>query len=260
MPAPSNIINLNHIYVIERSIAIAKIDHPKVLDYGCRRGHMVAAARERSLNYYGVDPYFERGDQWRSHLMPNAEGFCDRIVEGRIPHDDDSFDVVVSSQAFEHVQDAEAALIEIRRVLKPGGAFLAIFLSKNIRHEVHAKIYFVHWLNCSLVFQKLYSRAGLHLGFGFENGRKKLDASGWTEKTQKYLKTSIVYRGKSEIYKLWSSVFGAEPKSNSLEFFKFRIHNTGFKKIAFLVDVPGVSAVCRWIAVKRLSCPLIVWT
>jgi ubiquinone/menaquinone biosynthesis C-methylase UbiE len=40
---------------------------------------------------------------------------------GRIPHGAESFDVVVSTQVFEYVDDVPGALDEIRRVLRPAG-------------------------------------------------------------------------------------------------------------------------------------------
>lgn len=40
---------------------------------------------------------------------------------GRIPHGGESFDVVVSTQVFEYVEDVAGALDEIRRVLRPAG-------------------------------------------------------------------------------------------------------------------------------------------
>jgi arsenite methyltransferase len=40
---------------------------------------------------------------------------------GRIPHGAESFDVVVSTQVFEYIDDVPGALDEIRRVLRPAG-------------------------------------------------------------------------------------------------------------------------------------------
>jgi arsenite methyltransferase len=40
---------------------------------------------------------------------------------GRIPHGAESFDVVVSTQVFEYVDDVAGALDEVRRVLRPAG-------------------------------------------------------------------------------------------------------------------------------------------
>jgi SAM-dependent methyltransferase len=51
-----------------------------------------------------------------------------------IPYDDNSFDVVVSANVLEHVQDPDAVFAEIHRVLKPGGFF--VFQTPNRRHYV----------------------------------------------------------------------------------------------------------------------------
>lgn len=48
-----------------------------------------------------------------------------------IPYADDSFDVVIANMMLYHVPDIAKALKEIRRVLKPGGRFLAATFGEN---------------------------------------------------------------------------------------------------------------------------------
>ena len=43
-----------------------------------------------------------------------------------LPHDDETFDAVVSTQVYEYVPDMPAALAEARRVLRPGGRLLIL--------------------------------------------------------------------------------------------------------------------------------------
>jgi len=45
-------------------------------------------------------------------------------VAGRLPFRDASFDAVVACLVFEHIDDVDAALGEVARVLEPGGRFL----------------------------------------------------------------------------------------------------------------------------------------
>ena len=54
------------------------------------------------------------------HLDEGREGFGEKI-----PWDDSSFDVVVSDNVLEHLDDPESVFREVRRVLRPGGVFLA---------------------------------------------------------------------------------------------------------------------------------------
>lgn len=44
----------------------------------------------------------------------------------KLPFDDNSFDCVIAVAILEHVQDLEAVLSEVERVLEPGGRFLAL--------------------------------------------------------------------------------------------------------------------------------------
>jgi SAM-dependent methyltransferase len=53
-----------------------------------------------------------------------------------IPYPDGTFDVVVSANVLEHVEDPHAVFSEIHRVLRPGGVFL--FQTPNKRHYVPA--------------------------------------------------------------------------------------------------------------------------
>jgi SAM-dependent methyltransferase len=55
-------------------------------------------------------------------------------ADGRIPFDDESFDVVVSAYVLEHVPEPTKVFSEVARVLRPGGAF--VFLTPNRRHYV----------------------------------------------------------------------------------------------------------------------------
>ncbi len=56
----------------------------------------------------------------------------------RIPAEDESFDLVVTWSAFEHVADPEALLREIRRVLSADGAlFLQLWPFYNSEHGTH---------------------------------------------------------------------------------------------------------------------------
>lgn len=51
----------------------------------------------------------------------------------RIPFDDNTFDVVFSSNVLEHVQEFDALVSEMRRVLRPGGTMVHIVPSSSWR-------------------------------------------------------------------------------------------------------------------------------
>jgi len=59
----------------------------------------------------------------------------------KLPLEDDAFDVVVSFETIEHIQEGDAALREFHRVLRPGGVLLlsspnrGVYLAGNEHHE-----------------------------------------------------------------------------------------------------------------------------
>lgn len=110
----------------------------RVLDVGCGRGAvlLLAAQRLSSGKATGID-LWQVQDQSGNALEAtqrnaSAEGVSERVElhtgdMRKLPFDDASFDVIVSSLAIHNVPDAEGraqSVKEIARVLKPGGRVL----------------------------------------------------------------------------------------------------------------------------------------
>lgn len=86
-----------------------------VLDVGC--GSKPYRALFRTKSYIGIDVEVSGHD----HANSEIDEFFDGI---NIPFPDNSFDLVFSSQVFEHVEHHEELLDEIHRVLAPGGKLI----------------------------------------------------------------------------------------------------------------------------------------
>jgi ubiquinone/menaquinone biosynthesis C-methylase UbiE len=101
-----------------------------LLDLGAGRGHLRAFDfRPAVRRVAGVDPdpaVLENPQVHEARLLP--------LPSGVIPYDDATFEVVVAANVLEHVEDPHACFAEVRRVLKPGGTFLA--KTTNRRHYV----------------------------------------------------------------------------------------------------------------------------
>jgi len=107
-----------------------------ILDFGCGAGTLVQAMREQGYRAYGIDLSFKEGEYTD---VLEATGHL-RLVstdDYRIPFEDNTFDLVSTDQVFEHVQDHDAVLSEISRVLKPGGVSLNVYPPRLIPIEPH---------------------------------------------------------------------------------------------------------------------------
>lgn len=93
----------------------------KLLDLGCGPRDQAVAAEHYSLQYVGVD-----------YSSPAADLLADAHA---IPFEDHTFDVVLSYAVLEHLYNPFAALQEIARVLRPGGALVAVVSQGEPFHD-----------------------------------------------------------------------------------------------------------------------------
>lgn len=102
----------------------------KLLDSGC--GSMpyrnLILSNSAVTNYIGLD--IESGLNYED-TKP------DYLWDGKkMPFDDATFEVVISTEVLEHVSDPNAYLTEVKRVLKPGGLFFFTVPFLMSLHEV----------------------------------------------------------------------------------------------------------------------------
>jgi ubiquinone/menaquinone biosynthesis C-methylase UbiE len=108
-----------------------------VLDLGCGSGYAARALRERGVaRAYGVDASAEMVRNARSYTDDPAVGFFQGAFE-RLPFSDGSLDHVFSMEAFYYATEPDAALREVRRVLRPGGTFHCAvnYYAENVHSE-----------------------------------------------------------------------------------------------------------------------------
>lgn len=111
-----------------------KDENIKSLDVGCGTGAVMEMFIKRGYNVEGVDP------------SDTALGFCKKKnlivtkgIAGHLPYPDNSFDVVTALDVLEHVQEDIQAVIEIYRVLKPGGIFISTVPAHQFLFSSHDK-------------------------------------------------------------------------------------------------------------------------
>ncbi len=97
----------------------------RVLEVGCGSGHLTRRLAERGVDIFGVD------------TNPSAASVADtdRVLTMRaesLAFEGDSFDAIISVHAIEHMPALEAALVEMARVLRPGGRVLFVYPAEPI--------------------------------------------------------------------------------------------------------------------------------
>lgn len=117
---------------------IDRIEGLDVLDFGCGQGDLVRSLRDLGVAAQGCDFSANLGDD--AYLRPIPDG------PYRLPYDDASFDLVISTSVFEHAQETELCMAEIHRILRPGGLAMHAFPGKwYLPVEPHIYVPLVNW-------------------------------------------------------------------------------------------------------------------
>jgi len=123
----------------------------RVLDLGCGRGGVLEQLGEAVTFPVGFDPDLQSLREHRLQQLPRACALADSL-----PLRDSSVDIVVCSWVLEHLAAPAKVFAEVRRVLRPGGAF--IFLTPNANSLVVLLNRVLRPLQNTLV-PRLYGRA-----------------------------------------------------------------------------------------------------
>jgi len=114
-PASRDLPGLKARWLVEQFPTAAS---PSVLDYGAGEGkylHLVRKVRP-GARLVGVDIRAPHGQvDFEFHQVPS---------NAPLPFADGTFDVVISCDVLEHVENIDSSLDEIRRVLRHGGSFM----------------------------------------------------------------------------------------------------------------------------------------
>lgn len=185
----------NHRFLLKMCLDLCP--RGRILDYGCGAGEIVQRGRDVGLDLHGVDAFYDAADRQHTAHSQGMLGTAVRRMENhRIPHADDSFDLVISNQVFEHVDDLSAALTEIRRVLRPDGRMLSLFPTSQVIREGHCGVPLAHWWRSPRA-QYWWLRGFRALGFGYHRAGKSPHA--WASDFVTYLERFTSYRSPVEI-------------------------------------------------------------
>ena len=100
--------------------------HDRLLEVGCGRGWLTQRIQQLCPATWGVDV----NPRSIAHAVTGQMSAMDAVS---LEFDDAQFDHVYSFHAIEHIVEAEAALREMRRVIRPGGRILLVYPAEPIR-------------------------------------------------------------------------------------------------------------------------------
>ncbi|HEX5353772.1 MAG TPA: class I SAM-dependent methyltransferase [Rhodanobacteraceae bacterium] len=142
------------------------------MDIGCGSGGIAAAIAPHVRRMIGVDP--EPWVRWQNfgaqHANLEFHVGSYRDLENLLGGD--SIDVVICNQVYEHVDDPDALLASIHRVLKDDG--VCYFAGPNLLWPIEPHVFwpFVHWL------PRRFAQRAMHL-LGSRRANE-LDAWSWS--------------------------------------------------------------------------------
>jgi len=158
---PCTIKNLDT-YIHRRAIAAALRENlslfsGRLLDYGCGKMpyRQYILQHSRVTEYIGLD--IETALDYDTSVP-------DAVWDGTvIPFSDGHFDVVLATEVFEHIHDPGHALIEIRRVLKPGGLiFFTVPYVWPLHEAPHDEYRYTPFALETIFHRAQFSRVAIH--------------------------------------------------------------------------------------------------
>jgi SAM-dependent methyltransferase len=193
----------------------------RVLDYGCGAGLVVRQGRAQGLDIYGADVFYG-GSQ--SKAEAEASGLFGTVIRdmsgGRIPFPDGFFDLVTNNQVMEHVEDLDATLREIHRVLRSGGKVLSVFPSKDVWREGHIGIPFAHWFSRGSDLRFLYTWALRSAGLGTWKEQAPTPKQ-WAADKLDWIDRWTRYRSREEIFRTYERYFRSATREK--DYIRYRL-------------------------------------
>jgi SAM-dependent methyltransferase len=225
-------MNLNYEYFIEYIKKIPHYQKLKILDFGCGRGEIIGELIKQGVNICGVDTGY--GREIAPEILASdlyRQGLIKIIKPGEaLPFADKSFDLIISNQVFEHLENLPFVVNELDRVVADGGRMYHHFPTRDAIWEGHIGIPFAHWFPPHSEIRHKYIVLMRAIGFGLY--KKELGTYfDWLKNSIDRLDNLCFYRKYSEIEALFSSQYQIKHREGDYVLFrlskikKFKIFN-----------------------------------
>jgi len=108
-----------------------------ILENGCGVGQYVNHLSPVSGTVIGLEFDFERGNQAKSLSVQSENAHFVNSAGENLPFPKATFDLILSHEVIEHVQDDSLAVKEMVRVLRPGGRIVLFAPNRGYPFETH---------------------------------------------------------------------------------------------------------------------------
>ena len=131
------------------------------LDIGCGSGGIAATIASQVKSIVGIDP--DSWPRWAQfqRIHSNLQLLNESV--DNLSYPDNSVDVIVCNQVYEHVSNQLYLIAEIYRILKPGG--YCYFAGPNLLFPIEPHVFwpFVHWLprQFAIKFMQVFGSKGI---------------------------------------------------------------------------------------------------
>jgi SAM-dependent methyltransferase len=143
----------NFLWTFARTLLVGHRDHPtkdpqfekpgRMLDVGCGSGWFISQMREQGWRVTGVEPNAAAADFGRTEK--GLDIFPGSLLDAAFP--DKSFDYVRLNHSFEHMNDPNRILKELRRILADDGKLM---IGVPNRAGWNARIFGAYWWHLAL--------------------------------------------------------------------------------------------------------------
>lgn len=231
-------MHYNHQYQLKWAQWITKSrKRAIILDYGCGLGKVVLEGRKRGLDILGADVFYGSSPSIREKII--KAGLLNKIIyeikNNKLEFSDNYFDLIMSNMVFEHIENFDIILKEIKRVMKNDGFFLCLFPSKGSFIEGHIGIPCAHWFSKNSILRYFFVLILRNLGMGYH--KRDIPKSQWTKNSLNWLDKYTFYKPENEIIQIFSKYF--KIRFIEYDYIIFRVLlNRKLKKTAFFFKMP----------------------
>jgi SAM-dependent methyltransferase len=227
----------------------------RLLDFGCGAGEVVDLALQAGFDSWGIDTFDDVWEQY-GHAAGKSEGRIIHTIAGEpLPFDDQSFDIVVSNQVFEHIEDPRPVVREVARVLRRRGLIVAMFPTREVIIEPHLRAPFVHWFRTGSTAQKRFLRLWHVLRLC---NAPDLPRDHWVEFEMESLRRRIFYRNERNTLAMFAPSFQLVARGEA-DFIADRVlHSRALRWCHPLLAQQIFEPIVRWACMRLAGVVLVL--